>query len=172
MRVGVIAELVTLRHEPTASLGSGFEITARDEERRMNTPTPKGAEHVVQTRRDRAVIKGEGDHAFGGSHVASCIRLQVLPETPNQANSGEPKGPMSGRARLVLRFRVGSELDAALRTRPGFRGDDQLSADAVAPCEGFDEPALEVAHSIGSTTLGVRANGNLGEGRQTGSRTP
>lgn len=64
MRVAVITELVALRHEPTASLWSCFEITARDKECRVNTPTTKGAEHVVQTRRDWAIIEGECDHAL------------------------------------------------------------------------------------------------------------
>ena len=75
---------------------------------------------------------------------------------------------MSGRARVVVRLGVGSELGAALRARPGFRRGDQLSPHATAPRRRFDEPALEITHSIGSTALGVRANGNLGEGYQAG----
>lgn len=74
---------------------------------------------------------------------------------------------MGCRTRIIVRFRVGSELGAALRARPCLRRTDQLSPNAVAPRCCLDEPTLQITHSIGSTTLGVRANGDLGEADQT-----
>jgi hypothetical protein len=92
--------------------------------------------------------------------------MQILPEAPNQTDLREPQRPMGGRTQLVRHFCVGSEFKAALGASPFFSRDDQTSPDTAPPRFGFDEPALEIAHSIGSTALGVRANRNLGKAHQ------
>src|SRR6266498_3907144 len=93
-------------------------------------------------------------------------RIQILPEAPNQTDLREAQRPMGGRTRLVRRFCVGSEFNAALGASPFLSRDDQTPPDTAPPRFGFDEPALEIAHSIGPTALGVRANGNLGKAHE------
>jgi hypothetical protein len=101
------------------------------------------------------------------SPTAQCIRLQILAEATNQADLREAQGPMSGGTQLVFLLGIGSELNAALRASPCFSRGNQLSPDATLPRFGFNKPALEIAHSIGSATLCVRTNGNLGKAQQT-----
>ena len=70
---------------------------------------------------------------------------------------------MRNGAHLVVGLRIGSKLHTRLRASPLLRPRDKPLADSLAARLGYDEPALEIADSVRSATLGVRTNGHLGE---------
>ena len=60
MGVGMVAQFVALRNDPSARYRILLQLVARDKEGSTQVPLAQGVENDIRERRGRSVIKGQG----------------------------------------------------------------------------------------------------------------
>src|SRR5216117_4137225 len=116
-----------------------------------------------------------GGHRGGGASRAlasvsswtSSVAVIAPSKAPHQPHLHKPHRVVGGRADVVVRLCVRSKLTATLRPSPVLRRRDERPPHTAATRFRYNEPSLEIRHAIPLTSLGVRANRELGKADRT-----
>src|SRR5207247_782224 len=87
----------------------------------------------------------------------------LLPKAPHETHLDKPHRVVGGSADVVVRLCVRGKLSTPLRAAPPLRRRDERPAHTAATRSRHNEPSLEIRHAIPLTSLGVRANRELGK---------
>src|SRR5215831_15264006 len=101
--------------------------------------------------------------AFSIRNGAGTYTSEILPEITRAVRLLESERTMRGHADAVVERRVGAELGAPLRSRPRFRGRNQLATDAASACGRHDIPSFEIPDVAGGAPVDHVADRELGE---------